>query len=172
MTKPADQVICDAGPIIHLDELDCLDLLDDFQQILVPDTIWKEVSQHRPSALQRVDLPFIQLPAEVPTSEPLQTMCRIFSLDAGESQALAVMGSNPRAIFLTDDAAAPLVAAQMGYKVHGTIGILIRSIRRRQRESEEIVNILGNIPTKSSLHIRPSLLNDVKLRIKDEFGLL
>lgn len=171
MTKPADQVICDAGPIIHLDELNCLDLLNDFQQILVPDTIWKEVSQHRPSALRRVDLPFIQSTAKAPTNEPLQTMCRIFSLDAGESEALALMERYARAIFLTDDAAARLVAAQMGYKVHGTIGILIRSIRRRQREPEEVLNILGNIPAKSSLHIRPCLLNDVKLRIKDEFGL-
>ena len=27
-------VVCDAGPIIHLDELDCLDLLSDFRQVL------------------------------------------------------------------------------------------------------------------------------------------
>jgi hypothetical protein len=30
-------VICDAGPLIHLDELGCLDLLADFRDVLVPD---------------------------------------------------------------------------------------------------------------------------------------
>jgi len=29
-TSPAPEVVCDAGPLIHLDELDCLDLLTDF----------------------------------------------------------------------------------------------------------------------------------------------
>jgi hypothetical protein len=46
-------VVCDAGPLIHLEELGCLDLLRDFRDILVPDAVWNEVSRHRPSALRR-----------------------------------------------------------------------------------------------------------------------
>jgi hypothetical protein len=26
-------VVCDAGPLIHLDEIDCLDLLSDFAEV-------------------------------------------------------------------------------------------------------------------------------------------
>lgn len=44
-------VICDAGPLIHLDELDALDLLADFPEVLVPDAVWREVDRHRPRAL-------------------------------------------------------------------------------------------------------------------------
>jgi hypothetical protein len=29
-------VVSDAGPLIHLDELACLELLDDFKSILIP----------------------------------------------------------------------------------------------------------------------------------------
>jgi hypothetical protein len=39
-------VVCDAGPLIHLDELGCLDLLSDFLQVLVPDAVWNEVARH------------------------------------------------------------------------------------------------------------------------------
>jgi len=81
------------------------------------------------------------------------------------------MGINPQHIFLTDDAAARLVAEQMKFKVHGTIGVLIRSIRQKLRRPEEIVNILAEIPRNSSLHIKPSLLNEIIQMIKNEFSL-
>lgn len=41
-------VVCDAGPLIHLDELDALGLLSDFAEVLVPDAVWREVERHRP----------------------------------------------------------------------------------------------------------------------------
>ena len=88
-------------------------------------------------------------------------MCQIFSLDAGETEALALMERNPQSIFLTDDASARLVAEQMRFNVHGTIGILIRSIRRRQRNPKEVLLTLSEIPLKSTLHIKPSLLNEI-----------
>lgn len=34
MIKSTTKVVCDAGPVIHLDELNCLDLLTDFQEIV------------------------------------------------------------------------------------------------------------------------------------------
>jgi hypothetical protein len=39
-------VICDAGPIIHLDEVNCLFLLNDFTRVLIPDAVWNEVKYH------------------------------------------------------------------------------------------------------------------------------
>jgi predicted nucleic acid-binding protein len=44
-------VVCDAGPLIHLDEIDCLDLLSDFSKIYVPGQVWVEVERHRPRVL-------------------------------------------------------------------------------------------------------------------------
>ena len=40
-------VVCDAGPLIHLDELGRLDLLNDFFQVVVPASVWQEVQSHR-----------------------------------------------------------------------------------------------------------------------------
>ena len=51
MTKSPTKVICDAGPIIHLDELNCLDLLADYEEIVLPLVVEKEILEHRPYAL-------------------------------------------------------------------------------------------------------------------------
>ena len=39
-------VVCDAGPIIHLDEVACIELLSDFPEVLVPVAVWDEVAKH------------------------------------------------------------------------------------------------------------------------------
>ena len=98
-------------------------------------------------------------------------MCRALSLDTGECEALALMERGPTAIFLTDDSAARMVAERMGYKVHGTIGILLRSIRRKQLAPKEVLGLLDSLPQRCSLFIKPSLLDEIKLRVKDEFHL-
>lgn len=166
MIRRTITVVCDAGPIIHLDELNCLDLLCEFEEILLADTVWEEINQHRPLALEKIRLSLIRCSGEYPTNEPLHTLCRIFSLDAGEVEALAITEKSPMAMFLTDDASARLVAEQMGFKVHGTIGILIRSIRKGKRTSEQVLSILEDIPEKSTLFIKPSLLKEVIRKLK------
>lgn len=171
MIRLTTKLVCDAGPIIHLDELSCLDLLADFQEIILSSIVCEEIKMYRPLALKRQNLSFRTLSQKIPPDETIQTICRIFSLDAGENEALALMQKNPQAIFLTDDAAARLVAEQMRYKVHGTIGIIIRSVRRGQKKPEEVVKILSNIPIKSTLYIEASLLKEIIIKVKNEFDL-
>ena len=66
-------------------------------------------------------------------------------------------------------AAARLVADRMGFRVHGTIGLIVRAIRRNQLSPEKVVEILSAIPEKSALDIKADLLNSVIARIKKEF---
>jgi predicted nucleic acid-binding protein len=81
------------------------------------------------------------------------------------------MEKNPQAIFLTDDASARMVAEQMGFRVHGTIGVLVRSIRRGQMEPGEVLHILEEAPSKTTLYIKYSLLDEIVLKIRKEFNL-
>jgi hypothetical protein len=62
MTRSALDVVCDAGPLIHLDELGCLDLLADFRTVFVPEQVWREVEFHRPGALGRSGVELHQAP--------------------------------------------------------------------------------------------------------------
>ncbi len=160
MESPAKIVVADAGPLIHLDELDCLDLLGDFAQVLVTDVVWAEVSRYRPGALVTKSIPTVKRveSGEYQILPSLQIVAQAFELDPGETTALAVMQSAQTAILLTDDSAARLAAESFGFAVHGTIGVLLRAIHRNQRTGTEILNILRNLPNRSTLHIAPRLL--------------
>ena len=48
---PADlpsAAVADAGPLIHLDELDVLHVLGGFREVLVPEIVAAEANRHRP----------------------------------------------------------------------------------------------------------------------------
>lgn len=64
-------------------------------------------------------------------------------------------------LLLTDDSAARLAATSLGIRVHGSIGILLRAIRRRQRTKEDVLGLLRALPIRSSLHLKRSLLEAV-----------
>lgn len=171
-TDPVLTAVCDTGPLIHLAELDCLDALTDFREILVSPTVREEVEHHRPGALAAPSLSgLIVTPARPAISDALAALCRSFALARGEIEALGFMEANPKALFLTDDAAARIVAAQKGYRVHGTIGLLLRSVRKNRRSARDVLLLLEGIPTRSTLHIRPSLLEEILSTAKREFGL-
>jgi predicted nucleic acid-binding protein len=170
MIEEARDIVCDTGPIIHLDELDCLDLLADFREILLTDSVVEEIEKHRPVALT-IKLPFRVLRAHKPSDERIAAMCRIFALDRGETESLLIMESHPDAIFLTDDASARMVAERMGFRVHGTIGVIVRAIRQRRKNPEEVLSIIGSIPSRSTLFIKPLLLKEIADRIRKEFTL-
>jgi predicted nucleic acid-binding protein len=161
MSKESASIVCDAGPLIHLSELGCLSLLNDFADVLVPEQVWQEVAQYQANALDESTLDFQKVPVNISSSASFQSLVKSLSLDYGEQAALSLMELNPRSIFLTDDAAARLAAVSLGYQVHGSIGILIRAIRREQKTKDEVLTILRDIPTRSTLFIRSELLDDI-----------
>lgn len=169
--RPARSVVTDAGPLIHLDELNVLWLLADFAKVLVPATVAGELAQHHPDLLLHTDVRWQHCPAKLPCDPRLAALCQLFSLHAGEQDALAQLESAPQCIFLTDDSAARQVAERMGFKVHGSIGIIIRAIRRRQLTPAEVTQILSEIPIRSSLYIKTVLLQEAIAKITVEFGL-
>lgn len=157
-TEDRPSVVCDAGPLIHLDELQCLELLRDFPSVWVPERVRDEVVRHR-SAASFEDLRVV--PVKIATSSGFQTAVHAFSLDLGEQMALALALERRPAMVLTDDAAARLAAKALDIRAQGTIGILLRAIRRQQRSREEVVALLEDLPRKSTLHIKRSLLQQI-----------
>ena len=162
--------VADAGPIIHLDELGCLDLLGDFGTLLIPREVSQEIARHRP-LLTPGGIPGAgecPVDAVAITSPRLHSLIGSFRLDAGETAAFSLVEARRAGLFLCDDAAARLVAELMGFPVHGTIGVLARSIRRGTRSRGEILDILRRIPQACSLHISRGLLATVVASIEHE----
>jgi len=161
-------VVADAGPLIHLDEVNQIELLDDFPRILLTETVQREVEWHRPSLFQQTPKPDFEIVATFPPANPaLASLTRTLSLDAGEQSALQILSKFPEALFLTDDTAARVAAKSLGYQVHGTLGILLRAVRRGQRTQQEIAEILASIPSRSSLHVQRNLLAEIIQQVWD-----
>jgi predicted nucleic acid-binding protein len=154
-------VVCDAGPLIHLDETGCLDLLADFPTVLVPPSVWIEVGRNRSRALTASYIKLTQMSPLAPPSPQLLALSQVLSLHSGEWDAIRLCLDHPGAMFLTDDTAARLAASSLQIRSHGSIGIMIRAIRRGQRTKQEVLSMLRALPATSSLHIKRSLLQEI-----------
>ena len=67
-----------------------------------------------------------------PTSTKLDAVGALYALHLGEREALTLCVECPNTLLLTDDTAARLAAKTLAIDAHGTLGLLIRAIRRHQ----------------------------------------
>jgi len=100
-------------------------------------------------------------------SAELVALRRLLILHAGEIQALQLVQELNADMLLSDDTAARLAAKTLRVSAHGTLGILLRAIRRKQRTSQQILNVLHTLPTRSTLHIKPQLLLEIIKQVED-----
>lgn len=94
-------------------------------------------------------------------------MAALYTLHPGEREALSLCIDYPDSLLLTDDTAARLAAKTLAIEAHGTLGLLIRAIRRRQLTKAEVLDLLRAIPLRTTLHIRASLLAEVIARVAE-----
>lgn len=156
--------VLDTGPIVHLDELGCLDLLNDFSERLVAGAVVKEADRLRPGWRERFGAVVRHAPVDARMILPL---AEAFGLDRGEVEAIALaLRQRAPCVLLCDDAAARLAAEQLGLRVHGTLGVLLRSLRLGVRTKEQVVAVLDSVPLRSSLFVRRSLLDAVRAEVE------
>lgn len=159
-------VVADAGPIIHLDELDALDVLSDYAAVQVPEAVWQEVEHHRPTALNHPAVRWVRVHAIMP-SPRVAALGTLYTLHRGEQAALNLCLQTHINTLLTDDTAARMAAQNLHLVTHGTLGLLLRSIRMRTRTSAEVLELLQAIPQRSTLHIRSGLLHNIIQQLRD-----
>jgi predicted nucleic acid-binding protein len=151
-------VVLDAGPLIHLDELACLHLLEGFHSLLIPSVVWGEALRHRPHLrLEKISNATIADPHGPP---PLTLAAASFSneLHAGEIAAITLLHEAGGGLLLSDDDAARQTAEALGFSVAGTLGLLLRGIRRKQISSAQVRRLADELPQRSTLHISRVLL--------------
>jgi predicted nucleic acid-binding protein len=151
-------VVADAGPLIHLDELHSIHLLETLAPVIVPEAVWSEVMQHRPVALKS-KLLTIQAPTQPGTE--LEALAKLYSLHLGEIQAISICHNSPHSRLLTDDTAARMAAKALGIPANGTLGVILRALRLGSLNKNQTINLLEAIPASSSLHIKRALLAEI-----------
>jgi predicted nucleic acid-binding protein len=107
--------VSDVGPLIHLAEIDSLELLALFDTLLVPETVYEEIDAGGvPNGLSDLSYELVEADESRVGAE---------ELDAGERAAIAV-AEERGVVLLTDDLAAREAASDAGVEVRGSIGVI------------------------------------------------
>lgn len=122
-------VIADTSPLQYLFQVGLIELLRGlFGTVQVPDVVRDELRVGRRLGFDVPD------PDEFPwmmiRSPPVQAAVEHFELGAGERAALALALEMGNCLVLLDDAAARIVAKQIGVSTTGTLGILLLAKER------------------------------------------
>ena len=158
---PVSAVLGEASPLVHLDELAACDLLGDFKRVYVPEVVWAELAHHRPQALRRQGVRLQRVALGEEPDDAFMALVQALSLGEGDQQAIQLARQHAPAVLLTDDAAARLAGEAFSLPVHGTLGLLVRAVRRQQRTPEAVLSLLEQLPQHCSLHLRGDLLASV-----------
>lgn len=146
-------VVADAGPILHLHWIGCLSWGLPRTPIHVVEQVWLEITQHAPQAL---DDPRLQREPVVDIDQALQAK---FSLQLGETAAIAFALKHPASLVLTDDEAARRACASIGLAAVGTIGLVLEAARSKRVSLDEARDALEQLPNKGRLHVKRELLD-------------
>lgn len=130
---PAPLLIADSGPLIALARLDLLGLpARFFAEVLVPDTVWLEVSRKAPQLeglrlQQAVDAGSFRVVADPPIDpDALPEALRGGGIDLGEL-AVIVLARDMGAVALLDDLRARRAAQALKLPMLGTLALLGRA---------------------------------------------
>ena len=113
----AGPVISNSSPLIGLEQIGLLHILEAlFGEVRVPSAVVNEVA------------PTVSLPEWilcVPLAQPLAAVVMRTSLGPGESEAITLALQEKAGLVILDDRPARRVAAALGLKVVGTLGLLL-----------------------------------------------
>ncbi|PSP49443.1 nucleic acid-binding protein [Halobacteriales archaeon QH_7_69_31] len=141
--------VSDAGPLIHLAEIDSLELLSAFDKLLIPETVYEEIEKGGvPDGLS--DLSYELVEADVEKVESKE-------LDAGERAALAFT-TERAVVLLTDDLAAREAAADAGVEVRGSIGVIALGYGRGLLHRDEAAWRMRALQRETSLFVTEAVV--------------
>ena len=136
------RLVADTGPILHLHEAGALHLLPLIGKVFMPPLVIAELRAHFPSLWQGVFPEWAQLQALSPENHQRALQWRHAGLlHGGEAESLALTLQIKPDWFLTDDAAARLMAESLGIEVHGSIGVVLWVAANNLIKKSEAENI-------------------------------
>ena len=134
-------VVSDTTPLISLLKIDRIDLLEKlFGNVLIPQAVYEEltVDEHfKMEADQLKQKEFIVI-QPVTNRESVSILKRATGLDQGESEAIVLTDEIHAELLLMDEAKGRVVSTQMGFRIMGTIGVLMAAYEEHELTSDEV----------------------------------
>jgi predicted nucleic acid-binding protein len=134
------KIVSNSSPLIFFSTIGMLDTLADFGDISIPEAVYEEVTKNDLKGSNEVKHADWIKVVEVEDHESI-----IFSstLDAGESEAIALAIKQNADLILMDDLAGRRAATAYGIEVIGTLGLL--KVLYQKGRIENMKNVLDEI---------------------------
>jgi predicted nucleic acid-binding protein len=158
--------VADAGPLIHLAEIDSLSLLATFVDVHVPEGVWREVD--RPSTI-RDELTFAKRHfLEKGEVDSFTAEHGLEKLQTGERESLLLCARLAVPVLLTDDLAVRRAAKELGLTPVGSLGVVARAHRMGRISTDAAERLLRQLYTVSSLYVTPVIVELAIERLRAE----
>ncbi len=149
------KAVFDAGPFIHLHEIEVLKFLSLFKQILTTEEVLEECRKIKSIIIKISNVKQKEL---FPASKDFaKYLINRYGLDLGESTGIALCKQEQIKLFFTDDLEARNVAQRIGFEPHGSIAIILRSFREKIISKEQTKMVVENLYLHSSLFFTKDL---------------
>ena len=161
-------IVCDAGPIIHLNEARCLPLLRQTGNLFLPHGVYMEVQTSIHMDTQWPDwLRVVKLSSKEQNEAGVWQAAG--GLHAGEAEAIVLARQKKADWFLTDDAATRFFVSLLGMEVHGSLGIVLWSAAHRNLNREEAEATLESLD-QSSLWLSKKIYHEARQALDDIYA--
>ncbi len=165
-----DKFVVDAGPFIHLEQINQLKLLKNLPQIYIPAGVISEIKQGDKILSSLKDIkhwPNAKITAVQRKSiGPKGKIIRAAGLQRGETDCIYLAIQIQQSILLTDDMHARITAEKLSIEVHGSIGLIAYGFRRKWislKEAEESLILLYH---RSNLFITYAIIEEAIRNLK------
>ena len=149
------RIVADTGPILHLHEAGALHLLPLIGEVFLPPLVLAELRIHAPALWPGLPPGWVRTQSLSPTlQQRADAWQRAGLLHGGEAEALALASEAKPDWFLTDDAAARLVAESPGMAVRGSLGVVLWAAASQLTTRAEAEAHLAGLE-RSSLWLSP-----------------
>ncbi len=151
------EAVANTGPQLHLHELSATKALKILRTCTTTE-IDKELQKYNVSST---------LQLFHANSDNISYLYFKHNIGIGEASGIALCMKEKIGIFLTDDLGARAAATAEGLEVHGTIGILLRAFRTKIFSKQHTLELLRQIPKKSTLFITERILKSAISAMQD-----
>ena len=158
-----NKAVSDTGPIIHLNEINLIKVLNIFSIVIIPEEVEKELKNSKILILKKIKI----LKLSPSYKDKIKILTNQENLDLGEAFAIVLAMQEKADYFLTDDLDARNIAIKYNLQVHGTVGIILRAFREKIIDKKTAIEKVNELHAKSSLFITKDLVDSILIAIKE-----
>lgn len=141
-------VVSDTTPLISLLKIERLSLLEKlFGEVLIPQAVFAELTSDERFRLEAEQIKQKQFISVKPVSNQgsVSILKRATGLDQGESEAIVLTDELKADLLLMDEAKGRSVSDQMGFRIMGTIGVLIAAYEEHELTANEVKECIDGL---------------------------